>query len=92
MLSLLLRRAAACWAAQSPLWQSTGGRAAGQHVAYGYNGSGQLTGLTWGAGTTDALTATFGYSGTQLVTVTTPYTQAVHTWTWATTARGGWSA
>src|SRR5439155_27332748 len=37
--------------------------------------------LTRGAGTTDALTGTFGYSGTQLISVTTPYTQAVRTWT-----------
>jgi len=65
--------------AQSPLWQSSGG-SQGQHVAYGYTGN-QLTSLTWGAGTTDALTATFGYSGTQLTSVTTPYTQAMHTWT-----------
>jgi YD repeat-containing protein len=50
-------------------------------VTYGYNGSGQLTTLTRGAGTTDALTATFGYSGTQLISVTTPYTQATRTWT-----------
>ncbi len=35
-----------------------------------------------GAGTTDALTTTFGYSGQELVTVTTPYTGAQpHTWT-----------
>ncbi len=64
--------------AQSPLWQSGGAGAAGsQHVSDGYNGSGQLTTLTRGAGTPDALTATFGYSGTQLVTVTTP---AGHAW------------
>ncbi len=64
--------------AQSPLWQSGGAGAAGsQHVSYGYNAQGQLTTLTRGAGTTDALTATFGYSGTQLVTVTTP---AGHAW------------
>jgi len=64
---------------QSPLWQSSGG-SQGQHVAYGYTGN-QLTSLTWGAGTTDAVTATFGYSGTELTSVTTPYTQAMHTWT-----------
>jgi len=64
--------------AQSPLWHSGGGGAAGsQHVAYGYNAQGPLTTLTRGAGTPDALTATFGYSGTQLVTVTTP---APHAW------------
>ena len=65
---------------QSPLWRSSGG-AQGQHVTDGYNGSGQLTTLTRGAGTTDALTTTFGYSGTQLISVTTPYTQATRTWT-----------
>jgi len=65
--------------ARSPLWQSSGG-AQGQFVTYGYNGSAQLTQMTWGAGTTDALTATFGYSGTQLVTVTTPYTGATRPW------------
>jgi len=65
--------------AQSPLWQSSGG-AQGQHVTYGYGGPGgnQLTTLTRGAGTTDAVTATFGYSGPQLVTVMTP---AGRTWT-----------
>ena len=41
----------------------------------------QLTTLTRGAGTPDALTTTFGYSGTQLISVTTPYTQATRTWT-----------
>jgi YD repeat-containing protein len=50
-------------------------------VTYGYNGSGQLTTLTRGAGTSDALTTTFGYSGTQLIGITTPYTQATRTWT-----------
>jgi hypothetical protein len=65
---------------QSPLWRSSGG-AHGQHVTYGYNGSGQLTTLTRGAGTSDALTTTFGYSGTQLISVTTPYTQATRIWT-----------
>jgi len=65
--------------AQSPLWQSSGG-SQGQHVAYGYTGN-QLTSLTWGVGTTDAVTATFGYSGTELTSVTTPYTQATHMWT-----------
>ncbi len=69
---------------QSPLWQSSGG-ARGQHVAYGYNGAGQLTTLTWGAGTSDALTATFGYSGTQLTTVTTG---ANHQWTLGYDAQG----
>ena len=65
--------------AQSPLWQSGGANAAGsQHVAYGYNARGQLTSLVRGAGTGDALTETFGYSGTQLVTVTTG---ADHQWT-----------
>jgi len=56
--------------ALSPLWQSSGG-AQGQHVHYGYNGSGQLTTSTLGAGTSDAVTTTFGYSGTQLTSITT---------------------
>ncbi len=65
--------------AQSPLWQQGGtGKAGSQHVAYGYNAQGQLTSLTRGAGTGDALTDMFGYSGTQLVTVTTG---AGHQWT-----------
>ncbi len=63
----------------SPLWRGSGG-AQGQHVSYGYT-SGQLTTVTWGAETTDALTATFGYSGSLLTSITTPYTQAAHTWT-----------
>jgi len=54
----------------SPLWQSSGGTQ-GQHVTAAYNGVGQLTTQTLGAGTADAVTTTFGYSGTQLVTVTT---------------------
>ncbi len=60
---------------QSPLWQSSGG-AQGQHLTYGYTTSGQLTRLTRGAGTSDALTSTFGYSGTQLITATTPLSHA----------------
>ncbi len=70
--------------AQSPLWVNSHGQQ-GQHVTYGYAGpvAGELTGVTRGAGTLDAVTATFGYSGTQLVAVTTPYTQAAHTWTLA---------
>jgi len=64
--------------ARSPLWRSSGG-AQGQRVTYGYQGD-QLTALTWGAGTSDALTASFGYSGTQLISATTPYTQGAHTW------------
>jgi RHS repeat-associated protein len=63
----------------SPLWRQTSG-AQGQRVTYGYTNTNQLASLTWGAGSTDALTATFGYIGTQLVTVTTPFTQAVHAW------------
>jgi len=70
--------------AQSPLWQSSGG-AQGQHTAYGYNDAGQLTTTTWGADTSDALTATFGYSGTQLTTVTTG---ANHQWTLGYDAQG----
>jgi RHS repeat-associated protein len=70
--------------AQSPLWQSGGASAAGsQHVTYGYTNTNQLQTVTWGAGTTNALTATFGYQGQQLVTITTPYTQSPHTWTLA---------
>ncbi len=56
--------------ATSPLWQSSGG-AQGQHVHDGYNGAGQLTTSTLGAGTSDAVTTTFGYSGTQLTSITT---------------------
>jgi len=70
--------------AQSPLWQSSGG-AQGQHTAYGYNDAGQLTTTTWGADTSDALTATFGYSGTQFTTVTTG---ANHQWTLGYDAQG----
>jgi len=75
--------------AQSPLWVNSHG-AQGQHVTYGYAGpiAGELTAVTRGAGTPDALTATFGYSGTQLVAVTTPYTQATHTWTLAYDGQG----
>jgi len=66
--------------AASPLWQGGGSGAAGsQHVTYGYTGN-NLTTITRGAATTDALTTMFGYNGTQLISVTTPYTQAVHTW------------
>jgi len=60
---------------QSPQWASSSG-AQGQHVAYGYNASGQLTTRTLGAGTADAVTTTFGYSGTQMVTMTTPANRA----------------
>jgi len=63
--------------AQSPLWQSGGAGAAGsQHVAYGYNGSGQLTSRTLGAGTPDAVTMTFGYSGTLMTSITTAANRA----------------
>jgi hypothetical protein len=71
---------------QGPLWRSGG--AHGQHVTYGYNGSGQLTTLTRGVGTTDALTTTFAYSGTQRISVTTPYTSATRTWTLSYDAAG----
>lgn len=57
--------------AQSPLWGTSGG-AQGQHVTYGYNGSGQLTSMTRGAGSPDAVTTTLGYSGTLLTSLTTP--------------------
>ncbi len=70
--------------ATSPLWRSSGG-AHGQHVTYGYAAGGVQSRLTQGAGTTDALTTTFGYSGTQLVTITTP---AQHIWTIAYDALG----
>jgi len=60
--------------AQSPLWQSSGGTQ-GQHVTYAYSG-GQLTGITRGAGTPDAVTTMFGYSGTRLVTITSPQGEA----------------
>jgi len=55
---------------QSPAWASSGG-AQGQQVTYGYNGAGQLTRTTRGAGSTDAVTTTFGYSGTLLTGITT---------------------
>jgi len=68
--------------ARSPLWQSGGkSNAASQHVTYGYSGSGQLAAITQGAGTNSPLTTTFGYSGTLLTSVTTPYTQSARTWT-----------
>jgi len=56
---------------QSPAWASSGG-AQGQQVTYGYNGAGQLTSTTRGAGSTDAVTTTFGYSGTLLTGITPP--------------------
>jgi YD repeat-containing protein len=52
--------------------------AQGQHVTYGYNSGGQLTTLTRAAGSTDVLTTSFGYNGTQLMSVTTPISG--HTW------------
>ncbi len=59
------------------MWQSGGASAAGsQHVTYGYNGSGQLTGVTRGAGTGDALAATLGYSGTLMTSITTAANRA----------------
>ncbi len=71
--------------ASSPLWRASGG-VSGQDVTYSYNSGGacgafQLCTMTRGAGTNDAATTTFGYTGTQLVTITTPYTQATHAWT-----------
>ena len=69
---------------RSPLYVSSSG-ALGQHATYAYSGQ-QLTGLTLGTSTTDtitstdAITTTFGYTGNQLTTVTTP---ATHTWTLA---------
>ncbi len=70
--------------AQSPLWQSSGG-AQGQHVTYGYNGAGQLASVTWGAGTPHPQVARFDYSGTQLITVTTP---GGHAWNLSYTDHG----
>ncbi len=63
----------------NPLAESSN-EAQGQVVTYGYDGLWELTRATWGAGTADALTATFGYSGTHLVTITTPYTGATRAW------------
>jgi len=60
----------------------------GQVVTYGYDGLRELTRETWGAGTSDAITATYGYSGTQLVTVTTPYTGATRAWSLGYDAQG----
>jgi len=68
----------------SPLWQNSGG-AQGQHVTYAYNASGQLTGATRGAGTGDAQTTTFGYTGALLTGITTP---AGQTWTLGYDATG----
>ncbi len=59
----------------SPLAESSN-EAQGQVVTDGYDGLRELTRATWGAGTSDAITATVGYSGTQLVTATMPYTGA----------------
>jgi len=56
--------------AQSAGWQSSGGMQ-GQSVTYDYSGS-QLTSMTRGAGTTDAVTTTFGYSGALMTGITTP--------------------
>ena len=56
---------------QSPLFQSSGG-SQGQQVADGYNAGGQLTTWVRGYGSSDAVTTTFGYSGTQLTTITPP--------------------
>lgn len=60
--------------AMSPLWMSGGSAQVGsQHVAYGYTpGTTQLRSITTQAGTGQDLTTTFGYSGTQLVSVTVP--------------------
>jgi len=68
----------------SPLWRSSGG-AQGQHGAYSYTAGGQLQTLTRGAGSTDAVTITFGYSGALLTSVTTA---AGHTWTLGYDATG----
>ena len=72
--------------ATSPLWNSSGGTQ-GQHLAYSYAGY-ALQGITAGAGTVDAQTARFGYTGGLLTSVTTPLTMtgsmpATHTWTLA---------
>jgi len=82
---------------QSPLWVSSGGTqstagTAGQHVTYAYQGE-QLTGLTRGALTSDAVTDHFAYTGNQLTSVTTPMTMedtlaVTHTWTLAYDSAG----
>ena len=61
--------------ATSPLWNSSGGTQ-GQHLSYTYAGL-ALQGITAGAGTVDAQTTTFGYTGALLTSVTTP---ATHIW------------
>jgi len=68
---------------QSPLWRASGG-AQGQHVAYGYNGYGQLSSVTWGAGTAAPQTATFAYRGNYLTSIATPLGN-----TWAITYANG---
>jgi len=68
---------------QSPLWRASGG-AQGQHVAYGYNGYGQLSSVTWGAGTAAPQTATFAYHGNYLTSIATPLGN-----TWAITYANG---
>ncbi len=75
---------------KSPLWVSGGsGQAGSQHVAYGYApGTTQLQTITTAAGTGQDLTTTFGYSGTLLTSVTTPYTPITHTWSIAYDAQG----
>ena len=60
---------------QSPLYQGGGPAQQGsQHVAYGYDGQ-ELTGIAWGAQTSDQQAASFAYNASSLlVSVTTPMT------------------
>jgi RHS repeat-associated protein len=71
-------------AEQSPL-NRTGGVTKGQFVAYGYTGGTQLSAVTWGYQSPTSVTAQFAYSGTQLVTVTTP---GGHQWVFSYDAQG----
>lgn len=66
---------------QSPAWrtasQTNGVPDGGQHVTYSYGPgagcvTGQLCSITWAAGTAQALSATFQYTGLQLTGITTP--------------------
>lgn len=78
---------------QSPLWRAYNGTNGGQHVTYTYGnganpsctGGAQLCALTLGAGTTDAITETFGYAGNLLTSVTTG---AGHQWALGYDSRG----
>ncbi len=75
---------------QSPLWQSSGGTQ-GQHVTYGYTRN-YLSSLTSGAGTTDAITASFGYGvlppGAIFAFMTAIQTPGNHAWSLGYDAAG----